>query len=98
MLLSFSRQRKAIEYNRRREFGDALIKNIQHLMGVANDGIIGRKTVEAIAFWQQNNNLVVDGKIGPYTLAALEASLEDNQAPVFLVQPTPIYNPSSSTE
>ncbi len=64
MLLSFSKQLKAIEYNRRRTFDDALIKQIQHLVGVQNDGIIGRKTVEAIAFWQQNNNLAADGKIG----------------------------------
>ncbi len=35
------------------------------------DGIFGPKTVEAVKYFQRKNNLAVDGKVGPETLAAL---------------------------
>ena len=35
------------------------------------DGIFGPKTLEAVKYFQRKNNLAVDGKVGPETLAAL---------------------------
>ena len=35
------------------------------------DGVYGSKTVEAVKYFQRKNGLVVDGKCGPKTLAAL---------------------------
>ena len=43
------------------------------------DGIYGSKTVEAVKYFQRKNNLVVDGKCGPKTLAALGISVSSTQ-------------------
>lgn len=36
------------------------------------DGIFGPKTEQAVRRFQMNNNLLVDGIVGPQTFAALE--------------------------
>ena len=43
------------------------------------DGIYGSKTVEAVKYFQRKNNLAVDGKCGPKTLAALGISVSTTQ-------------------
>ena len=43
------------------------------------DGVYGSKTVEAVKFFQRKNGLVVDGKCGPKTLAALGINVSATQ-------------------
>lgn len=38
------------------------------------DGVLGRKSIQAVQSFQESKNLVPDGKIGPLTRAALEAA------------------------
>ncbi len=38
------------------------------------DGIFGKQTLEAVKYFQRRNGLVVDGKVGPKTLAAMGIS------------------------
>ena len=43
------------------------VKLLQKYMGVAQDGIWGPKTTEAVKKWQSDHGLVVDGIVGPKT-------------------------------
>ncbi len=49
------------------------LKNWGYYTG-AVDGIYGSKTVSAVKYFQRKNNLAVDGKAGPKTLAAMGIS------------------------
>jgi hypothetical protein len=101
MLLSFSERRRAIIYNHRRGYDTELVSRMQRLVGADDDGIIGPRTVEAVALWQQRADLTADGKIGPKTLAEMESawsgtgtSPEDaTTPPSFLVEPDPQLTP-----
>src|SRR3989338_4921602 len=42
--------------------------------GLVVDGVIGRKSIQAIQSFQESRDLVPDGKIGPITRNALETS------------------------
>ena len=44
------------------------------------DGIYGSKTVEAVKYFQRRNNLYVDGKAGPKTLAAMGISVSSSSS------------------
>ncbi len=44
------------------------------------DGIYGSKTVEAVKYFQRRNNLYVDGKAGPKTLAAMGISVSSGSS------------------
>ncbi|MCP4674105.1 MAG: hypothetical protein GY854_01005 [Deltaproteobacteria bacterium] len=91
MLLTYAKRRKAVKYNRRKGYEIQLVKKMERLVGVENNGIIDLNTVEAVALWQQRNGLDVDGKIGPKTLAAMEKSFpkKPDEPPVldFMVEP-----------
>jgi N-acetylmuramoyl-L-alanine amidase/Putative peptidoglycan binding domain len=96
MFLTYSKRRKAVEYNRRRDYEDELVKKIQRMVGAESDGIIGRRTVKIIALWQQENGLAVDGKIGPKTLSAMKKALPKADEPLsldFIVKPDPGLKP-----
>lgn len=45
----------------------------------AVDGVYGSKTTTAVKYFQRKNNLTVDGKCGPRTLAALGIQVSDTQ-------------------
>lgn len=47
------------------------VKELQRLLGITQDGIFGPGTWQAVRKFQQNNSLVVDGVVGPQTLAKL---------------------------
>jgi len=51
------------------QFGNEtnLIKNIQNTIGTNVDGIWGPKSKKSLIHWQNNNNIVADGKYGPQT-------------------------------
>lgn len=57
------------------------LKNWGYYTG-AVDGIYGSKTVEAVKYFQRRNNLYVDGKAGPKTLAAMGISVSSSSSSV----------------
>jgi peptidoglycan hydrolase-like protein with peptidoglycan-binding domain len=69
--LSDDQAAKAVKYNASRGLSVDTIKQIQQIVGVNDDGVIGKATVRAIAAWQAQQGLTPDGKIGPATLAKL---------------------------
>ncbi|MBE2182560.1 MAG: peptidoglycan-binding protein [Anaerolineae bacterium] len=62
---------RAVKYNKSRHYSEDVIKQIQHAVGVNDDGIMGEDTARAVATWQAQNGVEVDGKIGPNTYARL---------------------------
>jgi hypothetical protein len=63
---------KAVAYAQARGYSRELIERIQKTIGVAADGEFSEQTVTAVARWQAGHGLVVDGRVGPAMLAALE--------------------------
>ena len=61
----------AVVYNRARPYTADMWRAIQALVGADVDGVPGEQTATAIGRWQGQNGLAVDGKCGPYTLAAM---------------------------
>lgn len=47
------------------------VKELQKLLSLYPDGIFGKITEERVRFFQKENNLSVDGKVGPATMAKL---------------------------
>lgn len=72
MALSTAQIQAAIRYNRARAYDLEILRRIQRTVGVEDDGILGRASVQAIASWQAAQGLAADGKVGPGTLAAFE--------------------------
>ena len=72
-LLSPSEEREAVKYNRQQGFSRAAIQAYQRVVNTPDDGDFGKNTVEAIARFQQQNGLGIDGKIGPRTRHSLDA-------------------------
>ena len=50
------------------------VARVQKLLGIIIDGDFGPATQIAVETFQQENNLTVDGVVGPITLQALEAN------------------------
>jgi len=73
MLLTPTQVNGAIQYNRTRGYSRDLVQRIQKLVGTTEDGIPGRQTALAVAAWQQEFELTVDGKVGPTTLDEMHA-------------------------
>ncbi len=81
-LLSEAATQAAIAYAQARGYARELIERIQTTVGVAADGKLpsaadGRgefneQTVAAVARWQAGHGLIVDGRVGPLMLSALE--------------------------
>ncbi len=67
-LLTASQQSSAITYNKKNN--QSICTKIQGLVGVEQDGSFGPITVNAIAKWQSQHKLEVDGKFGPASKAA----------------------------
>lgn len=55
-----------------------LIKEIQSVVGVVQDGVFGPDTESAVIKWQRKNYLVSDGIVGPKTLEAMGLLDTDN--------------------
>jgi peptidoglycan hydrolase-like protein with peptidoglycan-binding domain len=71
-LLSDADSQSAIAYAQARGYARELIERIQTTIGVAADGQFSQETIAAVARWQAGHGLVVDGRVGPQMLAALE--------------------------
>lgn len=56
-------------------YGPAVMRIQEFLDVTVQDGIFGRKTEQAVKKYQKNNGLVVDGIVGPKTLAAIKGKL-----------------------
>jgi len=52
--------------------GDS-VKEVQRILGISQDGIFGRNTDRAVERFQKDNNLYVDGVVGPITWKSLLA-------------------------
>lgn len=66
----------AVAYNKGKGYSKETWKQIQAKVGTDVDGDPGQKTAKAIAVWQREHGLEVDGKCGPATLAAM--NITDN--------------------
>ncbi|NUN15965.1 MAG: peptidoglycan-binding protein [Myxococcales bacterium] len=62
---------QAVEWYNEHPLGPKLSKKIQKKVDVVADGWIGPVTVKAIAAWQAEHGLYVDGIAGPVTLGAM---------------------------
>lgn len=63
----------AVRYNRSQSISETQWEIVQAAIGVEADGIPGRDTAHALAKWQREHGLDGDGKLGPATLAKLNA-------------------------
>ena len=81
-LLTPAQEQNAIAYNRGKRFSRETVRGYQNVVRTADDGDFGPNTVEAIARFQSQNGLEVDGKIGPGTKRTLDAQVHhDTPAP-----------------
>lgn len=71
----------AIRYNKARGYSVEVIRQIQQVIGVNDDGVIGGATIRAIATWQAQQGLAADGKVGDATFARLIPSQTPAAAP-----------------
>ncbi len=69
--LSEDQLSKAVKYNKSRHYSEDIAKQLQRAVGVNDDGVLGENTARAVAAWQAQNGIEVDGKIGPTTYARL---------------------------
>jgi hypothetical protein len=69
---------------------DVVIGQIQEKVGTTPDGIVGPRTIQAVARWQQKHRLYVDGKAGRKTLIAMfGADIRPRAEPKEQVKETP---------
>ena len=61
------------------------VKQIQKALGIKADGIFGKGTEDAVKRFQKNNNLAVDGKVGPKTLEKLMDKMDTDLS--LIIQP-----------
>lgn len=71
--LSDNEIKKALSWYRQHRslYPEHVVVRIQHAIGVEDDGIIGQRTVKAIARWQRDNGLTPDGIAGVSTLTKM---------------------------
>ena len=62
---------KAVKYNTARGYARADWQRVQMVLGARPDGLPGSETARAVAVWQSENALAVDGMVGPNTIAAM---------------------------
>ncbi len=92
--LSEDQLARAVKYNKSRHYSEDVAKQLQRAVGVNDDGVLGENTARAVAAWQAQNNMSVDGKIGTDTYARLLPAV---QAPV-AAQPTTAGAQSEQSE
>ena len=85
-MLSDKQVKRAVSYNRRRRYSSAEVKDIQVAVAARPiDGDWGPKTVNAVAAWQQEHGLDVDGMVGPSTHALRVGARDPDDWPEFSV-------------
>jgi hypothetical protein len=62
------------------------VKEIQEFLGIPADGHFGPQTERAVVLWQQNNNLLGDGVVGPKTWEAMELATTDSSEKIFVTE------------
>jgi hypothetical protein len=68
------------------------VKELQEFLGLAADGIFGKGTETAIKNWQFQNNLSVDGIVGPATWNAMGLATTDFSEKVYTTENCLIVN------
>lgn len=81
----------ALQYNRTRGYTKAQFQTIQEAVGLVPGDRWAPETIRAVAAWQGVNGLRPDGKVGPKTYAALDASPRPMPVPAIPV-PLPAEN------
>lgn len=70
--LTDSEVESAIKYNKKRFKRESELKTLRDVLGLSYDvATIDKEFVQTVAQWQAENNLKVDGKIGPRTAAVI---------------------------
>ncbi|NVK64909.1 MAG: DUF4157 domain-containing protein [Flavobacteriales bacterium] len=70
--LTDSEVESAIKYNKKRFKRESELKTLRDVLGLLHDvATIDKEFVQTVAQWQAENNLKVDGKIGPRTAAVI---------------------------
>jgi len=62
------------------------VKELQEFLGIPADGHFGSQTEKAVVSWQQNNNLIGDGVVGPKTWEAMELASTDSSEKIFVTE------------
>ena len=55
---------------------DSVVKQIQKILGIKEDGYYGKNTKKAVIDWQKENGVKVDGSVGPETWAKMSSTTE----------------------
>lgn len=62
------------------------VKEIQEFLGIPADGHFGPQTERAVVKWQNDNNLIGDGVVGPKTWEAMELATTDSSEKIFITE------------
>ena len=55
---------------------DSVVKQIQKILGIKEDGYYGKNSKKAVMDWQKENGVKVDGSVGPETWAKMSSTTE----------------------
>jgi hypothetical protein len=59
------------------------VKDLQEFLGIEDDGVFGPGTEKAVKLWQKENNLIVDGIVGPATYDEMGLASTDDTERIF---------------
>jgi hypothetical protein len=59
------------------------VKDLQEFLGIEDDGVFGPGTEKAVKLWQKENNLIVDGIVGPATYNEMGLASTDDTERIF---------------
>jgi len=62
------------------------VKELQEFLGIPADGHFGSQTEKAVVLWQNENNLIGDGVVGPKTWEAMELASTDSAEKIFVTE------------
>ncbi len=92
--MKIQQTREAIRFNKKQGYTADEIKLIQEITGSTPDGEWGPRTVAAIAMWQSENGLAMDGKVGHSTFKKIQLdSLSDEEMCPGYEEPKDITRP-----